>query len=423
MIKKIIKALKENQKVTDWLIDEVETISNQAFYVLQKLETIRKENTREYSVTVYHKHSSEKNDYVGSSTFKISHKLSKNELTKMIEEAVFASSFIMNKTYELIKGDKKRTWKGDDCGIPSDELIDKIANIFISESSSYAKFNSLEIFHTTTTNRLINSQGIDYKKTLNKVNVEAIPSYDGEKEKVELYQYYTYDKIDFDKIRNDAKDALKDVTMRVQAKKITERKKVDIILKDQEVIRFISSLISDYSYRDVYEQRTNKVIGDIIQKDAVLDLLTISKIPSSKADAFDRDGIILKPKTILDKGVLVSYYGNNQYAQYLNIEPTGVMRKLKVKKGKTSKEKMRKGPHLEIIALSGIQIDMYSHYIGGEVRLAVYFDGVNYYPLSGFSFSGDIEDSLKKLVLSKEVIDTHNYQGPKYIKLFDMEII
>jgi hypothetical protein len=53
-------------------------------------------------------------------------------------------------------------------------------------------------------------------------------------------------------------------------------------------------------------------------------------------------------------------------------------------KAKQVYERMKKKPHLEIIALSGIQIDMYSHYIGGEVRLAVYFDGKEYHPVSGF---------------------------------------
>jgi predicted Zn-dependent protease len=84
---------------------------------------------------------------------------------------------------------------------------------------------------------------------------------------------------------------------------------------------------------------------------------------------------------------------------------------------------MKKKPHLEIIALSGIQIDMYSHYIGGEVRLAVYFDGKEYHPVSGFSFSGNIEKCLSALVMSKETTVLQGYEGPKYILLKNMEIL
>ena len=110
-------------------------------------------------------------------------------------------------------------------------------------------------------------------------------------------------------------------------------------------------------------------------------------------------------------------------SQYLGLKPSGLLATIVVGKGKTSYERMKKKPHLEIIALSGIQIDMYSHYIGGEVRLAVYFDGKEYHPVSGFSFSGNIEKCLSALVMSKETTVLQGYEGPKYILLKNMEII
>jgi predicted Zn-dependent protease len=238
-----------------------------------------------------------------------------------------------------------------------------------------------------------------------------------------LYKYYTYHNLDFDVIKNDAVEALKDVTARYNAQAIKDIDKVDVLLKDEEVYNFFDDLISYFSYTSVYKQSTDKKIGDAIQKAPIKDLLTISYIPSSKADAFDRDGVLLKPTTIVEKGKLVNYFGNNQYAQYLNMVPTGVFKTIKAEKGKVSIDNLTKKPHLEIIALSGIQIDMYSGYIGGEVRLANYFDGSKFIPVSGFSFSGNIDACLDKLVLSKETIKMDKYQGPKYIKLSDMSIL
>lgn len=423
MINLIIETLKENPKVSDYLILEAKVVSKQAFYVLQKLESRRVQKTKEYSITVYHKYQSEGQEYLGSSTFQISQELKKSELQEKIEDAVFAASFSKNKVFNLVKGKGKKTWKDQDFQFEAFELIDKIANIFFSEASKNAKFNSLEIFATQTTNTLINSQGVDYQKTLNKLYVEAIPSYDGLEDKVELYQYYTYQKLDFEAIKEDAIQALKDVETRYTAKKSTENKKIDVILKDQEVMNFFSELISDYAYHSIYKQNTDKKIGDLIQKEAEKDLLSISLIPSSEADAFDRDGVILKPVRIIEKGKLISYYGDNQYAEYLGLEPTGQMRKLKVETGKESIQDLKKQPHLEIVSLSGIQIDTYANYIGGEVRLALYFDGKDYYPISGFSFSGNIDNSLKTIMLSQEETDINNYQGPKYLLLKEMEII
>ena len=53
MIKQLSKALSAAKSITDWLINETTTHSIQAFYVMQKLETIRLADTLEYSVTVY----------------------------------------------------------------------------------------------------------------------------------------------------------------------------------------------------------------------------------------------------------------------------------------------------------------------------------------------------------------------------------
>ncbi|MFA5697351.1 MAG: metallopeptidase TldD-related protein [Candidatus Izemoplasmatales bacterium] len=423
MIKKIVKSLQANPQVTDWLVNETQTTSNQAFYVMQKLETTRTVSTCEYSVTVYHRFNENENEYLGASSFVISHKLSTKALVKMIEEAVFAASFIKNKAYNLVTGIKKQSWKEKTLTVEPYAMIDKIATVFFNESKANIRFNALEVFLSQTTNHIVNSRGVDLKKTLNKINVEAIPSYDGQKHNVELYKYYTYKALDFEVIKADAIDALKDVTARYDAEPIKDIHQLDVILSDKDAGEFFDNLISDFSYVGIYKQNTDKKIGDSVQKDVKGDLLTIGYGVASKADTFDRDGVIVKPVKVIENGILLNYYGGNQYAQYLGMNPTGIMDMVAVPKGKTTIEKMRKKPHLEIIALSGIQIDIYSGYIGGEVRLALYFDGVDYHPVSGFSFSGNIDACLSNIILSKEMVSRTAYQGPKYIKLPAMELL
>jgi predicted Zn-dependent protease len=423
MINQLKKALQANPMVHDYLINEVKTISHQAFFVMQKLETKRLVETNEYHVTVYHRFNLDQMDYLGSASFAISRKYSKLELALKIEEAIYAASLIKNKTFELVQGQKKQSWKEKPITDHPFEAIDAIASTFFAQSSDTIRFNALEVFHTQTTTHTVNSRKVDLTKTTYKIMVEAIPSYDGETQKVELSKFYHYKHLDLVIIQNDAKTALKDVEVRYLANRIEKRFRVDVILRDQEVAEFFENLISDYSYDQVYRQATDKVIGDAIQKDVLGEWLSIGLIPTSKADRFDRDGVILKPIEVVENGIIKNYYGSNQYAQYLNFEPSGIMDMIRVPKGKTAFSTMQKKPHLEIIALSGIQIDIYSGYIGGEVRLAVYFDGKHYRPVSGFSFSGNIDQSLSSLRLSKELTALSNYQGPKYLKLTNMEII
>jgi len=217
MIKLLIKALKENPKVTDWLINEVQTDCSQAFYVLQKPETTRIVKTLEYTVTVYHRFTENDQEYLGSSSFALSHKLPKAELAKKIEEAVFASTFIKNKAYNLVDGIQKRVWREKPYELSPFDAIDKIATTFFSVSKKHVRFNSFEIFHSQTTNHIVNSKGVDLKNCLYKIDVEAIPSYDGDVQKVELYKFYHYKDLDFSIILNDAQKALDDVTTRYQA--------------------------------------------------------------------------------------------------------------------------------------------------------------------------------------------------------------
>ncbi len=423
MITKLRKALEANPSVSDWLIQEVNTQSFQAFYVMQKRETTRLVNTLEWSVTVYCHRDYNGVEYVGSSSFVLSHKISSVELTKKIDDAVFAASLIKNKSFIPVIGAEKHSWTERDFEMEPFALMDKIAGIYFAESSSGLRFNSLELFDTKTRTHLFNSRGVDLKKTLQKIMIEAIPSRDGMPQNVELYKSFTYKTIDFDLIKTDAIQALNDVTIRFDARYISGIDKIDVILKAAEAAEFFEALIEDYSYDGVYKHTTDKKIGDQIQKQVRGDRLSIGYQLSSKADAFDKDGVLLQPQLIIDEGKLVSYYGSNQYAQYIGLTPTGIMECLTVAKGTTPVAKMKLQPHIEIIALSGIQIDMYSGYIGGEVRLGVYFDGTNRIPVSGFSFSGNIDASLSDLTLSKETVKLADYVGPAFLKLSGLEII
>ena len=139
-------------------------------------------------------------------------------------------------------------------------------------------------------------------------------------------------------------------------------------------------LIYSYHYADVYKHTNFKNIGDNIQENPV-NPLTISYIPASKADYFDSDGVLLKEAVIIEDGKVKDYYGNNRYGYYLNKKPTGTMDTVKVNPGKKTYEKMKKEPYIEITDLSGIQVDLFGDYIGGEVRCANYFDGKNTYPI------------------------------------------
>ena len=96
---------------------------------------------------------------------------------------------------------------------------------------------------------------------------------------------------------------------------------------------------------------------------------------------------------------------------------------MKVECGNTSETELKKEPYIECLKFSGMQMDSISGFFGGEVRLGIYFDGTNTYPVTGFSISGNIKEKRSELTLSKEQISTSSgYEGPKYILVKGMDI-
>ena len=73
--------------------------------------------------------------------------------------------------------------------------------------------------------------------------------------------------------------------------------------------------------------------------------------------------------------------------------------------------------------MSGLQVDVYNDYIGGEVRLAYYFDGKEKHPVTGISISGKLSDALRSMRLSERVESVGRYRGPAYALFEGIEIV
>ncbi len=141
MIKQIVNALKSNPNVSGWLVNENTTVSSQVYYVMQKQETTRRVETCEYQVTVYHRHGEQK-EYLGSSAFAVNRKSTRTELAKKVEEAVFAASFVKNKAFDLVKGERRRSWKEPADATDPYQVLDGIAQVFFAAATPVFPFQT-----------------------------------------------------------------------------------------------------------------------------------------------------------------------------------------------------------------------------------------------------------------------------------------
>ena len=73
--------------------------------------------------------------------------------------------------------------------------------------------------------------------------------------------------------------------------------------------------------------------------------------------------------------------------------------------------------------MSGLQVDIYNDYIGGEVRLGYYFNGEREIPVTGISISGKLSTAIANMRLSNEATTYEDYNGPKCAILNGIEIV
>ena len=134
---------------------------------------------------------------------------------------------------------------------------------------------------------------------------------------------------------------------------------------------------------------------------------------------FDEDGMSLGSIELVKEGQVMAYYGSNRYGQYLGLRPTGNLGCMKVAPGSVE---TFPATHLEVISMSGLQVDAFNDYIGGEVRLAYYRSGETMIPVTGISISGKLSQVLESIRFTTQTTMFGAYQGPKHAVLTAMTV-
>lgn len=423
-MKTIVALLKENQDVSDYKINLRHKESAEYFYVKGRLETVRHTDTWDKEVTVYVDHG----EYKGDSRFLVYPSTTKQQIGEKITQAVEKARLICNKAYTLPAAQQGQY------SVPSNfsdwdmgKLCEKIAEcVFTAEKPAGAELNSVEIFVNRIEDSVLNSTGVEKKQIYYRAMVEAIPTFNGKDQSVELYQQYNFNAFDEDTVKKEISEKLFEVKARYEAKTPENIPDCDVILNKLELSELFSNVVSDLHYATVYGKANLFSKGDAIQKNAKKDKLQITmagNYPGSIAGRmFDGDGMSLRDTVVIADGKAVNYYGPNRFGQYLDEAPTGELPCIVVSAGSADSRDFAEGPYLEVLSMSDLQVDFYSDYIGGEVRLAYYHDGNKITPVTGISITGAASEVLNSLHLSRNLSVYDSYAGPEKAILTGMKI-
>lgn len=418
------KLLGENKEVSDYKINFVGTESSELFFVGKKLETARATDVCDILVTVYKDHDGKK----GESAFSVYESMTEADLKEKIAAAVTRAKLVSNEPYDIVSGKiAQRDVPSNFSDYEPKELAALIAKaVQKADLLVSGAINALEIFVYRHETKVLNSKGVDVTEIKYDAMIEAIPTWNENGESVELYEAYRFTEFDEAEIIAEINEKMREVRDRRHAAKPAEKIEADVVLNMQEAGELFSELAGDLNYASVYSHLNLHKLGEDLQHGDG-DKITITMKGEMKGSdysaAFDSDGFELADKTIVENGKVTGYYGMNRFAAYLGEKPTGNLRCVGVNAGTLSDDELEKTTYLECMSLSGLQLDLYNDYIGGEIRLAYLHKDGKTIPVTGISMSGRLSNVLSSIRLSDKVKVRRNYGGPYKVLLKGMEIL
>ena len=423
-MKTVMDLLAGDARLRDYKINIRKKESYELFFVKGSLETVRCTDTCDKEVTVYVPHG----EFLGEAQFFIYPSTTQAQLRELLEEAVAKALLINNQPYELPEGERGSfAVESNFADYDPARLAAMVSNIvFQAGNDENAGLNAVEVFINRHTDRVLSSRAMDKTQVRYTAMVEAIPTYNGEEQSVELYEQYNFSAFDEKALLQEIRDQMVQVQARYRAKTPEAKPHCPVILNKEEVSTLFWNIAGDLNYASVYSHSGLWKKGDAIQKAPTGDAIGITMagaVPGCTRSAkFDGDGMALGSMRIVEDGKACGYYGSNRFGQYLGEKPTGDMWCLCADPGTADAEAFTKGPYLEVVSMSGLQVDFYSDYIGGEIRLAYYHDGSNITPVTGISISGSLGQVLDGIRLSRQMTVFGSYSGPEKAFLTGMKI-
>lgn len=424
MTQRIINILNNTSGISDWRVNTVRTESTELFFVHKNLETVRSTDTTDIKVSVYALHDGK----LGEATFSVYASYDDEKIAEEIEKAKKKANIIANQTYSLPENEVGEYVSASNFANYEPynlaSLISKAC--FEADNVEGGSINALEIFVYKDIVSVKNSRGIDKTQVKYRAMVEAIPTFNGE-ESVELYEQYNFTEFDHALVVEEIAKKMHEVKDRYEAKAPTSKLDCPVVLDAPELEQLFGNFIGNLNFSMVYQHSNAFNVGDDIQKDASGDRITLAMRGAVKgsvrSSVFDSDGVNLIDRVIIEGGKATSLWGGTRFAQYLGEVPTGNLGCMSVECGSLSDEQKRSAPYFRCASMSGLQVDIYNDYIGGEVRLGYYFDGEREIPVTGISISGKLSSALANMRLSNESITYESYNGPKCAIFEGIEIV
>lgn len=415
-----------------------------------RVESVLEANREEFDIGIF----KEDDENTFQSSFTLSPNATEDEINEQLDNAIFTCQFAQSKRYNLpVSGDNLLNDSNIDYStFYNKEVFNDIKegtiNLFLEKKLEEFKqlinnaqtddikihLNNLELLTTASTNSLETSEMISKSFSKDKAYLEFVLTAKDNKTQKEtehiIYEHinslYEFDFTSF------FKQALKTVVDTTKAKKApTHKGKVvllDVATKDYFTPDLtMNAIIGHASAKLKYDELSQYKQGEEILQ-AKADKLTIYSNPILKNNEasipFDNLGITAKKTCLIENNVLKNFFASKQYADYLEIEPTGPLGAIEINCGKTSLDELKNNDeYVEIHTFSSFVPDLASGSFSAEIRLGYHIKNGIKTPFKGGLFTGNIFELAKNMKLSQEEQNEAGFKGPKGILFYEGEVV
>ena len=419
-MEKLLNVLNKSN-ASDYIIRQTNTLSQEVFFIGQKLDMGRAKDVTHTNVTVYV--DSEDKKFRGSASIEVHPTSTKEDIQKQIDKALLAASFVKNPWYPIVE---ENEYQGQDVNVNLTEGLVKITKAMQAvKTQGHEKINSYEIFVNKTKTHIINSKGVDVTMSNFDCEIEVVINTNKDGHEIELIKDFKFADKNADEITKDVENMFISGNARLNAVPTKQNEHANVLLTGDDLPQFFSYFVSHVNASNKFMgiakgEPGKKMIGE------EADDLTIIAKPilngSTRNNAYDNDGNIIKEKVLFENGVCKNYWGSVQHAHYIQLEDTTSINNIIVSGGNISLEEMKKRPHLEVTDFSAFIMDNVSGNFGGEIRLGYESDGENVHPVVGGSISANFNNVLKNIKFSKETKQMNNYIVPCAVLLTDVSV-
>lgn len=406
-----------------WEITDVKTHGNEYYFIGHHLDQNRVRQVRHITLNVYKK--SEDGKFLGKAGAEICPEDPEELLKKQVAQLVYNASLIKNPLYTLnpprpaVSAERKNISRND----ISRDFIRLMQEVPETENEY---INSFEIFVSEKEVHFENSEGVDLAESYPVSMMETVVNAKNETHEIELYRMYRSGGCAADRILEDLAKTMRTGRDRLHTKPTPNLKKAPVIFSGEQAVRiaeffldhtdaaFIYQRMSDWKKEEPYAK---EIQGDTVTLKA---LRTLENSPANRS--FDAEGAPICDLVLIEKGTVKNYHGSRMFSYGIGLEDSFIVSNFELSGGTYAEEQLREGTYLEAMEFSDFQVDSLTGDIFGEIRLAYLHDNGTVIPVSGGSVSGNMNELLKQMRMSREMKTVASAAVPALIRLENVTV-